>query len=370
MMIFLIYVFAQSGPAGIYALQSENRLEPDMFYMRENRLMKMAFKNPCVSVSGTFATFKASKTELGLVSFKTKEYNPALGFPTITKAPSEENFLFNWQQELDVPFLFTETRLFAFNEAQSQWLQLPVKPTLSISGPNSPLVGRYQMNVQFPFLVSLENNGVLVYSAQSGMIQIYDSKGTKTGEKKIKEKARPVKDGTRILWLNVPEEGDCQESSCSSPLALQSSVKIPELNRYALIQKMSNGFWVVTFPIGFKQSLKSWDTGTAELYFNFVQNTGASFTVNTYPFENAPLNFDLGVSSSGSPKLEVTPSFKLLPVLGEKGIGLITHQNCSLISEKGSQKDCKIENSESWIGLTRKEGRIGAWTEKGLFLPF
>lgn len=243
------------------------------------------------------------------------------GAVSLLKPIDQTTIIVSHQPGMTHPFLQSHQKLYVFSA--DAWRMFPVSAELEYSGPDTALTSAHRFELKLPFLFDMNDaQRVLSYHPQTGRAAFMDSKG-EPQVSQLGRRAHPIRLNNLILWLNLPEEGDCQISTLNQPLRLNDAEKIPHLNRYPLILSHMKKAWVVTFPFNVKRSLRSWEDGTTEITLNCISADGDKIQVQSFSQEHAPLSFQLGVSSSGSPRLDVKPRFRFLPVANEDKVCLV-----------------------------------------------
>lgn len=189
-----------------------------------------------------------------------------------------------------------------------RWVMVPALARLERTGFKNRLGSFHGAKIIFPHVVTVGKQ-VWLYQAADGTLAIYDRDGQSVFRGKVKDDLRPVSIGDHLFWFNAPDEGNVSRNAAADQFKLAETERIRDLNKYSPVYATGAGVWILTFPMGFTDSLDAWDKGAIEVHANFLTFNNDSFQVSRWSLGELPLRFNLGVRTSGSPKLEVEAAF-------------------------------------------------------------
>ncbi len=336
------------------AFYIEKGLErPGLFAVEQGLLTRVEMRGKPLASSGTFMLTKDSGSCF-FYDLREKGKLCSLPFPEHSLT-----FLFSKQTDMDRAFIFTQKGLFIFNKTDAKWTHFGVLPSIHLLEPSLEVSSKTGLRVQFPVLIPLPDCKMLVYEEKNGEARIFDHTGHLIARKKVAKRANPILLDGKICWLNAPEEGRFSLSHVSQPFEMQETHEVSHLNRYAPVVRVDNGVWVVSFPFGFRESLKTWDTGTVELTLTFLQIKKGTLVKLTKSIDDAPLSFDLGVSSSGAPRLGVTSDFRLLKVHHSDDLLFLGKKKNCLIGVGNHNRSIDAPDKELILALKSGQRVIG-----------
>jgi len=330
---------------------------PELLLVRNSLLSRVVNPGTPVAMTGQGVVYTRSNGTLILVPFG-NDSSHEIAAPEKNMLP-----LFSAQMDMRVPFVFTKNALFVLDEANHSWRSLEVKPTVSFTEPGREITGTYGLRIYFPDLVTLPKKGILTYNSRNGVTRVFNSSGQQVKQVKQAKRGHPVSHGNKLYWLNNPEEGTCSEATIHQPLNMKRSFSIPELNRYSMIKRSEKGFWVISFPMGLKQSLKSWGTGSVELTLTYIEGFSGKTNLTHHTLSDAPLNFELTASASGSPKLGVKPNFNVLPISSTDELAFLMNKEAILVCPRKGVKMKKPMAEKRLIFIQKGQNHYVGWDE-------
>lgn len=344
MAVLLLYIalFYPAGESPIIPISHDESLTPVFYQVTGNELKKWNPPGRCLSISRESACFLLPDQKIRIITFNAPEDAFQQTEFTIEKEILDTCFYCR-QRDLDQTFLFSQKGITIIPSDGSQPHNLAQKIIRGYSYPGSTISGKHQSMIHLPYLISLNSGHILSYERITGAWRIYDEDGTVFRSGTAKKKGRPLRLGKHLIWLNLPNKGDCRISKLNKPLQFTRSLDVDELNRYSLVERGQSGFWVISFPDGFRQALDSWDTGLIPLQLTYFFEKNGRIETRSQKLPDAPLIFSLTVSPGGSPKLKASPGFQLrdvdqspeLFVFRKKKITVFTPENRKNLHSSG-----------------------------------
>jgi len=358
-LLLLGYLFMGEELFSVHPGQQES---VSLYLLNQKEITRVKHSGQPVSLSHHSLVYKLEGGNFQVIPLGEKQSRTIQ--PMGVKLPETIIPLFSMQIGMETPFVFSRNALHILNLDTQKWVALDHSPSYSFLEPGREISGTYGLRVRFPVLVSLPDNGTLIYDQRTGLSHVFDRHGYKKMTTQLPKRARPVRNENKIYWLNIPEEGVCSESSLIEPLLMKQSFHIRDLNRYGMVERNQYGFWVISFPVGLKQSLKSWDTGKVELTLTHIAEVDGKTKTSRSSLPQAPLNFELTASDSGSPKLGVTPDFFVIPVTNTDELIFGFRQGIVLVSPSQDIKRGRPISGGKPIAIRKVENEYIAWDKE------
>jgi hypothetical protein len=338
MAVLLLYaaLFFSAGESPIIPISNDDSLTPVFYRITGSELKKWNPPGYCLSMSRESACFLLPGQKIRIISFNSPSDTAQQTESTIEKEILETCFYCR-QRDLDQTFLFSRKGITIIPSDGSEPRNLAQKIIRGYSYPGPTISGKHQSMVHLPYLISLNSGHILSYQRSTGKWRIYDEAGTTFQSGSTEKKGRPIRLGNHLIWLNLPDKGDCRISKLNQPLKFTRSLNVDKLNRYSLVERGQSGFWVISFPDGFRQALDSWDTGLIPLQLTYFFEENGRVEIRSQKLPDAPLIFSLTVSPGGSPKLKASPGFQLREVDQSSDLFVFRKKNITVFTPVNRQ---------------------------------
>lgn len=283
----------------------------------------------------------------------------------VKELPSpREEALFSRMGSLNGPVFHTQTNMVFFRS--EGWVSVPLEVFVEYRPPGLVPGSHYGLNIIYPQVLQQLNGEWWIYQTKSGILSSYDKAGKLLQKLDFGKDRRAIRWGSRIGWLGAPGESRISLAEASNPNEWISNLTINDLNKHSLSIKMAQGCWVFTFPSGIRDGLKSWDSGTLPIHAHYLTESNAALAVTRFSLGNLPLNFNLTTSSSGSPRLEVEPEFRVVPVAGTEAVVILTQAKQFILQPEKGLREVKMNGSQfNWAGFVREGADLGGYDNQG-----
>ncbi|QTD51239.1 hypothetical protein [Sulfidibacter corallicola] len=218
--------------------------------------------------------------------------------------------------DISLPGFFSAEKLHLFHGDRWHAISVPIwteflerRPTLS---------SHHGLSLRFPLVSQIDPDTLSIYQPKNGERVVWKPGRDLGNHEKIDRKMRPLLLDGRMLWLGAPKEARVGLNAGGSVFKLVDDTAVTHLSRYSLAQPTKNGYWLLSFPDGVRDVMRSWEHATVDVTLTLIQLEGGALKRRERSLPQMPLAFELGTSPSGSPKLEVSPAFTLLPVIAER----------------------------------------------------
>ncbi|MCB1051393.1 MAG: hypothetical protein KDC71_12420 [Acidobacteria bacterium] len=124
--------------------------------------------------------------------------------------------------------------------------------------------------------------------------------------------------GQSLGWVALPDSGVLSLASPSNPTRLIGKIKIKNLDRHSLVLSQEDRTWLIAFDQGFFSALDAWKNRAIDIQVTEIIH--ANQQTRVWNLDKMPLNFKMGSSSGGSPKLIPEAGFQVLAPVGKAGL--------------------------------------------------
>lgn len=268
----------------------------------------------------------------------------------------ETHALFSALPQCSGPAFFNETNVLRF--VNGAWKKIAFEIFIEALPPKNIAGSQHGLNLIYPQIWENQEGDWRVYQPKTGDLTFVSNSQQKTEKSHFGKHRRAEMVGNRVFWLGAPKKTRISLANQDNIRLLGAEVSVPHLDKYSLSFAAKKGVWLVTFPSGFRDGLKSWDTGLLPVGAHYVRvNASQKLVLSTTALGKLPLNFHLTTSSSGSPRLEIKPQFSIMPVYGTEQIAVLLDGELRLVDPKHPLKKHLLKNQEKSLVSVVKSGR-------------
>lgn len=301
---------------GLVFMMSTNGQAQDTFWVRPGDQGGCLVCNsesdeaPCHAIQASVV----SRWQSGILAVDEKGTWKSWGEPEgpVPQISSNANWVFAECPHMQWPFLVFPDGVEVYRE--NQWARYPIPCWVEFLAPNWQPGSQHGFTINPPLLVSLEGHAFLAYQPQSGVCTLVeDAQGTPQ-QVKLRRHMRLLKVEGNLLWIGRHDEDRVALSSLGTPLASRDRTRIEDLNRHSLVFGFPHGAWIITFKEGISDAIHAWEKGEIDVVAHMLRVRNRSLSIQSWSLDDLPMTFDLGQSSSGSPRLVPQPAFRIFPI--------------------------------------------------------
>ena len=216
--------------------------------------------------------------------------------------------------------------------AADRWQNLAIPVWCEYVAEKPALSAQFGINLKFPMIFQWNHREIWAYQPSSGALHRFDLDGGKTRIDEIGVKLVPIPLKDSLLWINAPKKGRLGRNAATGGFHITDQLNLKHLDRHSLIYPVGDQCWLFTFDQGFRAALKSWDKGSVSLTAHYVETAGNRLKKKSFSLEDMPVRFQMETSAGGSPRLDIQPLFKFIPLLDESGLVLLKSDHYAMLS--------------------------------------
>ena len=283
---------------------------------------------------------------------------------TALKAPGQP-YLQSRLENVDGPAFVNQTQLIIWHADQWQVMDLDV--FVEYQGLGSVPGSQHGLNLIFPQIFQAPDGTLVTYQPKTGTMTHWNTPGGPANTQSFERGRRAIFLGQTLVWLGAPKEEKAALAKPGSLVDLGDNTYLDNLNKHSLAIPRQAGCWVLTFPSGFRDGLKSWDSGKLPLEAFYLRVDGdRKLHKLSHELPKLPLTFDLTTSASGSPRLDVQPQFKVVAIYQTEWIAVLSGKMLHTLSPAhGVKSHVLAGDAESFSSLVRKGADLAGMNANG-----
>ncbi len=267
--------------------------------------------------------------------------------------------------DMFLPAFFTAEALVFFYEGS--WQRVSAPAWCELTPPKTAMGSRIGLNLLVPSVIQLDT-ALYIYQGKTGKLILVDPSTGQRSEKMLSKKLVPIKLADDLIWLNAPKKGRLALSKAGT---FVHHISVPDLSRHSPAWPVADGCWLFSFADGFSDALNSWDSGMVPVRAHFIRVTGSKLNKRSFPSSPLPVRFQMETSASGSPRLEIEPLFKVLPVHADNRLVVLYKTSYFVLDpDQGVGRHIKLESLETPpVAVIRNETGLTMLLADGKRLP-
>jgi len=252
------------------------------------------------------------------------------GEPRKLERPGEP-FLRSKLEDVDGPAFLNASSLVVWQDGKWQVLGLDV--FVEYKGLEPVPGSQHGLNLIFPQVFQASEGLLVTYQPKTGQLNRWKLPKLQPQNTEFERDRRAIFLGPKLAWLGAPKEEKVALAKPGSLTNLGDNASLDNLNKHSLAVPRQVGCWVLTFPSGLRDGLKSWDSGKLSLEAFYIRVDGNDkLHTLSHDLPKLPLEFDLRTSASGSPRLDVEPDFKVVAIYQSEWIAILSGKHLHTVS--------------------------------------